>query len=110
MPDPKPIASIALISSNGPSLANFRGPLIAALVSSGVRVWALAPDLDDRTRRALREIGAEPVDISLDRTGLRPVRDALDLIRLRKTLRRLRPDAVFSYFIKPVIYGTLAAG
>ena len=109
MPDPEPIASIALISSNGPSLANFRGPLIAALVSSGVRVWALAPDLDDRTRRALREIGAEPVDISLDRAGLRPVRDALDLIRLRKVLRRLRPDAVFGYFIKPVIYGTLAA-
>ncbi len=80
-----------------------------ALVGIGLRVWALAPDHDDRSRQLIRELGAEPVDISLDRAGLRPLRDVMDLIRLAAVLRRLRPDATFSYFIKPVIYGSFAA-
>lgn len=104
-----PIRSIAIISSIAFSLANFRGPLIEALVAAGVRVYALAPDHDDRTRDAMRRLGAEPVDISLDRTGMHPARDALDAIRLVGILRRLKPDATFAYFIKPVIYGSLAA-
>jgi len=103
------IRSIALISSDAYSLANFRGPLMQALAGIGLRVWALAPDHDDRSRQLIRELGAEPVDISLDRAGLRPLRDIVDLVRLAAVLRRLRPDATFSYFIKPVIYGSFAA-
>jgi glycosyltransferase involved in cell wall biosynthesis len=91
------------------SLSNFRGALIRRLVERGIRVYALAPDYDETTRDAVRALGAEPIDISLDRTGLRPARDFLDTIRLTSTLRRLKPDLVFGYFIKPVIYGTIAA-
>ena len=104
-----PIRSIAIIANGAFSLVNFRGPLIEALVLAGVRVHALAPDHDDRSRVALRALGAEPVDISLDRAGLRPLRDLRDARRLAATLRRLKPDATFAYFIKPVIYGSLAA-
>ncbi|MEA3015147.1 MAG: hypothetical protein QOD42_3692 [Sphingomonadales bacterium] len=104
-----PIGSIAIITSIAFSLANFRGPLIEALVAAGLRVYALAPDHDEGTRAAVRALGAEPVDISLERTGMRPLRDARDAFRLAGTLRRLNPDATFAYFIKPVIYGSLAA-
>ena len=107
--DRTPIRSIALITSNAPSLANFRLPLIEALIGAGLKVWALAPDFDAETRRLLEGAGAEPVEIRLDRTGMHPVRDMADAARLARTLRRLRPDAVFSYFIKPIIYGSLAA-
>ena len=101
--------SVAIVSSIAYSLANFRGPLIAAMVAAGVRVYAMAPDHDENTRRQVRILGAEPVDISLERTGMRPVRDLLDIWRLAGMLRRLKPDATFSYFVKPVIYGSLAA-
>lgn len=104
-----PIGSIAIITSIAFSLANFRGPLIESLVAAGIRVHALAPDHDESSRAAVRALGAEPVDISLERTGMRPLRDARDAIRLTRTLRRLKPDATFAYFIKPVIYGSLAA-
>lgn len=103
------IRSMTVISSIAFSIANFRGPLIRALVERGVRVYALAPDYDAATRAAVTALGAEPVDISLERTGMRPVRDGLDMFRLMRLLRRLRPDATFGYFIKPVIYGSLAA-
>jgi len=104
-----PVRSLALISSIAYSVPNFRGPLIAALVRAGVRVYALAPDYNDRIRERVRALGAEPVDFSLERTGTRPARDLLDTWRLSRLLRSLKPDVVFSYFAKPCIYGTLAA-
>lgn len=103
------VRKIALITSMADTLANFRGPLIADLVEAGIDVLAMAPDYDERTRAAVRAFGGEPVDISLDRTGIRPLRDVADMLQLAMQLRRLKPDATFSYFIKPVIYGSLAA-
>jgi glycosyltransferase involved in cell wall biosynthesis len=91
------------------TIPNFRGDLIAKLVARGIRVYALAPDYDDRIRQRVRELGAEPMDMALERTGMRPLRDIWDLGLLALQLRRLKPDIVFAYFAKPVIYGSLAA-
>lgn len=104
-----PPRRIAMISSQAFSLSNFRGPLICDLVSAGVEVYALAPDYDCSQRAVLRTLGAVPVDFSLSRTGMNPLRDGFDVLRLAMLLRRLRIDMSFCYFIKPVIYGTLAA-
>lgn len=101
--------SLAIISSYAPSLTHFRGPLISALVQAGVRVFALAPDFTDESRARLRSLDAEPIDISMSRTGIAPIRDACDTIRLALCLRRLRPDATLGYFVKPVIYGSIAS-
>ncbi len=100
---------LALITSQAFSLGNFRGPLIRDLVRAGVDVYALAPDYDPAQRAVVRTLGALPVDFSLSRTGMNPLRDGLDTLRLAAVLRRLRVDTSFAYFAKPVIYGTLAA-
>ena len=99
---------VVFIASQAFSLSNFRGPLIKELVSRGVDVIALAPDFDDKTRELVRFLGAKPLDFSLSRTGVNPFRDGLDFIRLAFKLRRLKIDITLSYFIKPVIFGTLA--
>lgn len=101
--------SIAVISSQAFSIVNFRGPLIRELVARGIVVYALAPDFDDDARARVVGLGARPVDYSLSRTGLNPLRDLLDVVRLRGVLRRLAPDASLAHYIKPVIYGSLAA-
>ncbi len=101
--------SVALIGNSAFSLATFRGDLMRTLVARGMTVFALAPDFDPESRAAIVALGAEPVDFSLSRVGLSPLRDGLDVIRLRALLRRLRPDAVLCYFLKPVVYGTIAA-
>ncbi len=100
---------LCLISNLALSIVNFRGPLVSEMVKRGLTVYALAPDYNDASRAAVRLLGAVPLDYSMSRTGMNPLRDALDTVRLALQLRRLRPDATFSYFIKPVIYGTLAA-
>ena len=105
----QPMKKIAIISSQAFSLVNFRGELICDLVKAGARVFALAPDFDNEVRRKVTQLGAQPVEFSLSRTGTNAFRDALDTIRLALVLRRLSVDATLGYFIKPVVYGTLAA-
>ena len=108
VPDVEP-RTVALVTSIAHSVPNFRGPLIAALAANGIRVLALAPDYDEAIRAKVRALGGEPIDYSLERAGMRPLRDIADAFRLWRQLRRLKPDAVLCYFAKPVIYGTLAA-
>jgi glycosyltransferase involved in cell wall biosynthesis len=99
----------ALITSQAFSLTNFRGPLIAALVSRGIEVLAIAPDFNDVTRASVQSLGATPVDCVMSRAGMNPVRDLLLVWRLASQLRRLKVDVCLAYFIKPVIFGNLAA-
>jgi len=101
--------TLAIISSQAFSLVNFRGRLIADLVAQGDRVYALAPDYTDDFLAQMRELGAIPVEFELTRTGMSPWRDLLDMMKLTVLLRQLKPDVTLCYFIKPVIYGTLAA-
>ena len=101
--------NIVIISIQAFSLVNFRGPLIQTLVSSSVQVYALAPDYDEGTRSQVLALGATPVDYKFVRTGMNPLMDGFYTLKLVLVLRRLRPDVVFSYFVKPVVFGTLAA-
>ena len=101
--------TLAIISNQAFSLINFRGDLIKALVRSGASVYALAPDYDRLTREQVTQLGAVPVAYALSRTGMNPLKDFCDALSLTKILRSLRPDTTLCYFIKPVIYGTLAA-
>jgi len=100
---------IAIIGSQAFALWNFRGPLIQEMVKRNLEVYALAPDYDNYTCEKVRKLGAKPVQYRLSRTGLNPFRDAVDFLGLIATLRRIKPNVTFSYTIKPVIYGTLAA-
>ncbi|QJR06238.1 glycosyltransferase family 4 protein (plasmid) [Sphingobium yanoikuyae] len=100
---------ISVISNFASSLLNFRGPLLIEMVRRGHKVLAFAPDHDDATRAWLRDRGIVPVDFDLQRTGLNPLRDITSMAQLRLLFRQYRPDVVFGYNIKPVIYGTMAA-
>ncbi|MCG6966802.1 MAG: glycosyltransferase family 4 protein [Chromatiaceae bacterium] len=108
-PQPGRIRRLGLITSQAFSLHNFRGPLIREWVARGIHVLALAPDYDDASRQGVAALGAEPVEFRLERASIRPLRDTLDLIALTRLLRSLDLDATLTYFIKPVVYGTLAA-
>jgi len=103
------IGSMAIISNQAFAMVNFRSSLIRDLVQRGIRVYALTPNYTQEFRKKIKMLGAEPVDYSLDRTGINPVLDMINMFQLTKILFRLKPDAVLCNFIKPVIYGTWAA-
>lgn len=100
-----------MLAGSPESLVNFRGSLLLMLVSLGLEVHVASPGLlaNSVVSKKLREIGVFCHDFPLSRTGLNPVSDWNSYRVLRRLIRDLRPDAVFAYTIKPVIYGLLAA-
>lgn len=100
---------VAVISNNAFGLLNFRGPLLLELKRRGHDVLAFAPDIDASTRAALTAMGVHSVEYGLSRTGLNPFKDISTILQLRALLKKYQPDISLSCFIKPVIYGTVAA-
>jgi glycosyltransferase involved in cell wall biosynthesis len=100
---------MVIVGSYAPSLINFRGPLIASMVAKGWDVTAVAPDIEQKTEAALRQLGANVVSIPLRRTSINAAGDLIFYWRLKRLFRTLRPDAFLGYTAKPVIWGTLAA-
>ena len=100
-----------LIAGYPDSLLNFRGPLLDALIGTGLCVHVAAPDLarGSELRLQLEAKGVQVHDIPLRRTGMNPFADFVSLSRLWALMRGIRPDYVLGYTIKPVIYGSLAA-
>jgi lipopolysaccharide/colanic/teichoic acid biosynthesis glycosyltransferase len=101
--------TIAIISHQAFSLLNFRSSLIQLLAKSGYRVYALAPDYQDADIEAIQKLGAEPLQYSLSRTGVNPLKDFIDTTNLAAVLRSLQPDVTLSFTVKPNIYGSIAA-
>ena len=89
------------------NIANFRMPLVKALLADGHRVTVLAP-ADDAVVQ-LTDAGCEFVDLAMDKKGLNPVRDAGLFARMRRHFKALEPDLVLSFTIKNNIFGALAA-
>lgn len=101
---------ITLISQNAsPGLVIFRKELIQYLSAQGHKVYCFAIDFTDATREQVKKLGGIPVEYSLNRTGLNPLRDIRDTWALSRQLKEIKPDLMFSFFAKPVIYGSLAA-
>lgn len=100
---------ITIIGTTSASILGFRRDLILSLVQQGHQVYTFATDFTQAQKAQVKALGAIPVDYSLSRAGLNPLADLKTLLQLKRLLKDIKPDIVFSYFSKPVIYGTLAA-
>ncbi|MGA9582252.1 MAG: glycosyltransferase family 4 protein [Allosphingosinicella sp.] len=108
-PIPPAPRKVLLLGSYAPSLINFRGPLIAAMVERGHEVFAAAPDIDPDVAAKLVALGATPVPVVLGRTSLNPVATWRSGRQLRALVERIAPDVMIAYTIKPVVLGAAAA-
>ncbi|WP_445659681.1 glycosyltransferase family 4 protein [Acinetobacter baumannii] len=100
---------IALIGTTGSSFYGFRADLIRSLVANGHQVYAFTSEYTENCLEKIKALGAEPVTYQLSRGGLNPFADIASTYELIRKIKKIKPDIVFSYFAKPVIYGTLAA-
>lgn len=100
---------IMILASFAPSLANFRGSLIEALVDLGHEVLVVAPDINPTLSKKLNGLGATPHQLTLSRTGLNPLGDIGYCWKLYRLIRQTQPNLLFSYTIKPNIWGAFAA-
>lgn len=101
---------IVLIGTIASSFYRFRKDLILALLAEGHVVYAFISEYkNEDDLKKVEKLGAIPVIYNLKRGGLNPIADIKQTYTLAKQIREINPDLVFSYFAKPVIFGTLAA-
>lgn len=100
---------ILLIGTVASSFLGFRVDLIHALLKKGYQVYAFTSEYEVEDLRKIERIGAIPVTYTLNRGGLNPLADIIATYKLSKKIKEINPDFVFSYFAKPVVFGTLAA-
>jgi glycosyltransferase involved in cell wall biosynthesis len=81
--------------------------LVRSLIAEGHEVHTIAPK-DDFTY-LLQEAGCIHHTVKMDSRGANPIKDTALIAELFFIYRKLRPDIVLHYTIKPNIYGTLAA-
>lgn len=100
---------ILIVSSIDVSLLRFRGKLIELLVEEGYEVFVAAPEFSESIRKMLESLGARCCEFPLNRTGMNPFQDKRSKTALREIIFANKVNLVFSYNVKPVIYGSHAA-
>ena len=97
---------IVLIGNSDLSIYNYRYELVEKLLSMGHSVSVLSPCGD--LIPELQKMGCNFYETSLDRHGTNPFKDLKLLRTYIKILKAIAPDYVFTYTIKPNIYGAWA--
>src|SRR5687768_551248 len=98
---------IAVVLNTSWNIYNFRMNFIKELLSQGHEVHTVAP-ADEYTRH-LTEAGCIHHRIKMDSRGANPVKDSALILELFSIYRRVKPDVILHYTIKPNVYGTIAA-
>nr|WP_314898899.1 glycosyltransferase family 4 protein [uncultured Deefgea sp.] len=100
---------VALLGTTVACVLGFRSGLIRALVQRGNVVYAFASDYTENSKHEVALLGAIPIEYKINRSGLNPFSDLICTLKLIKQFKDLKLDLVFSYFVKPVIFGSFAS-
>lgn len=100
---------VIIVGTVASSFYGFRTDLISALLKKGHQVYAFTSEYTEEELKKIESLGAIVITYELNRGGLNPLSDIMATYKLSKKIKAINPDLVFSYFSKPVIFGTLAA-
>lgn len=98
---------ILFLANNDVGLYNFRYELIERLISQNHQVFISCPN-GSRIVDFVR-IGALYSEINIQRHGTNPFRDFKLVKQYKSLIKSIKPNIIFSYTIKPNIYGAIAA-
>ena len=99
---------ILIVSPKNKTVFNFRGDLIKDMIAQGHEVMVTGPNrdfVDDIMALGVKEFIEVP--FVKDNTSIKG--DISYYRQLVKLMKRIKPDMVFAYTIKPVVYGSMAA-
>ena len=85
----------------------FRRDLISRMIADGHRVYVSLPDGDCTER--IKALGCRFIETEIDRRGINPKKDIALIRNYLRLLKKIRPDLVVTYTIKPNIYCGMAA-
>ena len=93
------------------TITNFRKELIKYLSSNGYKVICVASkdELSINLEQVLRELEIEFYQVNIDRKGVNPINDIRYIINLYNLYKKIAPDVILHFTIKPNIYGSFVA-
>ncbi len=100
---------VIIIGTVASSFYGFRADLIKTLLKQQHTVYTFTSEYTSEDLKKIETLGAIPITYQLNRGGLNPLADIKATYALSRKIKAIQPDLVFSYFAKPVIFGTLAA-
>lgn len=101
------MSKILFLANHFLTLHSFRKEMILKMVEEGHEVWLSLPE--DPDNEFFEKMGCMIIPTSISRRGLNPIKD-LKLIRdYKRMILYINPDIIFSFTIKPNIYGSLAS-
>ncbi len=98
------MGKILILANSASGLYDFRNELIRQLLQE-YEVYISLPD-EEKAPELARE-GSHVIHTSIDRRGINPVRDMKLCGEYFRLMRKIRPDVVLTYTIKPNIYGSM---
>lgn len=98
---------ILILANHFITLYSFRKELISRLLEDGNEVYIAIPRSGENS--FFSKMGCKIIETSVDRRGVNPISDLLLLCNYVKIMNKLKPDIIFSYTIKPNIYGCIAS-
>lgn len=98
---------VAIVLNTSWNIYNFRMNFVKALLKKGYEVHTVAPT--DEFTHYLTEAGCIHHPVTMDSRGINPIKDTALIFELWSIYRKIRPDMVLHYTIKPNVYGALAA-
>lgn len=99
---------ILVVSAKNKTVFNFRGDLIKDMIAHGNDVYVTGPNkdyLEDVMALGIKKF----IEIPFVKDNTSVKNDLNYLKQLKKAVKDVQPDIVFSYNIKPVVYGSMAA-
>lgn len=94
-----------MIGNSYLSIFGLRSELIEQLIENGYEVWTIFPNSTFGSgEQKSKQMGCHFIDVSLTRRGRNLVQEIRLLIQYFKEIRRVRPDIVLAYTVKPVVY------
>ncbi|PAD40400.1 glycosyltransferase family 4 protein [Terribacillus sp. 7520-G] len=94
---------VVILSNHHAYTYNFRKEIIEKLLSENIKVYLILPY--GEKVELLKQMGCEFIDLPLDRRGKNPLTDLKLIISYFREIKKIKPDAVLSYTVKPNIYG-----
>lgn len=99
---------ILVISPKNKTVFNFRGDLIKDMIAKGNDVYVTGPNkeyIEDILALGVKKF----IEVPLVKDNTSISGDLAYLKKLKAVMKKVQPDLVFEYTIKPVIYGSIAA-
>jgi len=97
---------VLVLSNFGMGLYKFRKEFLQELIKQGYKVYISLPN--DEYVKLLENIGLDFIESKVDRRGTNPIADFRLLISYIKIIKKIKPDIVLTYTIKPNIFGGIA--